>query len=94
MTPTPTPTPGPTGTPTPLWATPWATPTTRSIEGGEAGFSIGDQETAQGIAEEIVGSYNYVNALGVMDLMWFALVVFIAVGGTWTVIKRLQKLGD
>jgi hypothetical protein len=71
-------------------ATPWPTPTPLTIATGTPYLNLFGAELD--IAESAVAGYQYANQAGVFDLMWMALTIFIAVGGTWTVIRRLQRM--
>lgn len=86
MTATPTTPPSP----TPPAGTPWATPTPMVLGTPDQPFTIGGSNIQ--IAEAAVQGYQYANQAGVFDLMWLAIVIFVAVGGTWTIVRRLQRM--
>jgi len=86
MTATPTPLPSP----TPPAGTPWATPTPMVLGTPDQPFEIVGGNIQ--IAEAAVQGYQYANQAGIFDLMWLAIVIFVAVGGTWTIVRRLQRM--
>lgn len=85
MTATPTPPPSPTPA-----GTPWATPTPIALGTPDPPFELIGSNIE--IAEAAVQGYQYANQAGIFDLMWLAITIFIAIGGTWTIIRRLQRM--
>jgi len=76
-----------TPTPTPV---PWATLTPYPTSAATAPVQlVGVNED---MAEKLVQGYGIANGAGAMDMLFFAILLFIVVGGVWSIIKRLQNL--
>lgn len=81
MTATPTPPP----TPIP-WATLTAYPTTAATA------QIDFTGAGEGMAERLVQGYQITNAMGGLNTVMIAILLLLAVGGVWSIIRRLQAL--
>ena len=80
---TPTPTPPPTAVP---WATLTPYPTTAATA------QIDFTGAGQDMAERLVQGYQITNAMGGVNMLMIAILLFLAVGGVWSIIRRLQSL--
>jgi hypothetical protein len=74
-------------TPTPIiWATLTPMPTgaaTSVLDLGGANITLG---------EHLVQGYQVANSMGAMDLLMFAILLFLIIGGVWSIIRRVQNL--
>jgi len=78
-------TPEPTQTPIP-WATLTPYPTTAATAPVQL-IGVGED-----MSEKLVQGYQMANSVGAIDMLMFSILLFIVVGGVWSVIKRLQSL--
>ncbi len=74
-------------TPTPI---PWYTPTPFPTIDATAPVLIGNIGVP--IAEAIVQGYQTANAYHLLDLVMWAALVFLIIGGVWATVRRLQNL--
>lgn len=79
MTPTPIPTPIP-------WATLTPFPTSSGV------IPLDFTGAGEGMAESLVQGYQVANNAGALDMVMFAILLFLVIGGVWSVIKRVQAL--
>lgn len=79
MTPTPIPTPIP-------WAT--LTPLPTSYATAQINFA----GAGEGMAESLVQGYQVANNAGAIDMVMFAILLLLILGGVWSIIKRVQTL--
>jgi hypothetical protein len=44
------------------------------------------------LAENLVQGYQQANYAGALDMLMFALIVFIVLGGIWSIMSHLKRL--
>lgn len=79
MTPTPVPTPIP-------WSTLTPYPTTAATA------QIDFVGAGQDMAERLVQGYQVTNAMGGINMLMIAILLLLAIGGVWSIIRRLQSI--
>lgn len=78
-------TPEPTQTPIP-----WATLTPFPTANATAPVQLIGMDVD--MSEKLVQGYQMANSVGALDMLMFAILLFIVVGGVWSIIRKLQKL--
>ena len=81
MTATPTPVPTP---------VPWATLTAYPTVAATAPINFAG--AGEGMAERLVQGYQLTRDMGGINMVMIAILLLLAVGGVWSIIRRLQNL--
>jgi hypothetical protein len=76
-----------TPTPTPI---PWFTPTPFPTVNATAPVIIGNVGVP--VAEAIVQGYQTLNSYNVLDIIIWAALVLLIIGGVWATVRRVKEL--
>lgn len=78
-----------TSTPAPVY---WPTPTPIPTTAATPVMDFGGEDTVYMLAENLVQGYQQANNYGVMDYLFWVLILFIVLGGIWSIIRRVKTL--
>lgn len=70
----------------------WPTPTPLPPSGATPAFDLGFEGTD--LAEGIVQAWQQMDQWNVVDFMMIPLIIFLVLGGLWSIINHWRKLKD
>lgn len=76
-------------TPTPI---PWPTPTFMPTSAATPAIQFGGDELVYGMAEDFVQGYHQARMFGALDMLFFALIFIIVLGGMWSIMRHVRNL--